>query len=283
LQRPPQFASMATFTDAEAEMFFKAAAEENFNSDPGVHYDPTEYGLDKWQHAGVRPDYRTSLILHPPDGRLPALTAEAQARPRRPRMETVLSRNPYERCATGYWGTGLLLKGGGGAAGADLGTGADAEHQILQTRDHVVIVAQSNNDVRIIPLDGRPHLSSRMVRWFGDARGRWEGDTLVVETTNFNDVVRFRGQPVTHLTLTERFRRVDAETLSYKVTVDDATTWTRPWTAEVLWGKAPEPMFEFACHETNYGLYNVLRGELAAISRGMKPVELRGNRGRGGD
>ncbi|OFW15400.1 MAG: hypothetical protein A3F70_05100 [Acidobacteria bacterium RIFCSPLOWO2_12_FULL_67_14] len=146
----------------------------------------------------------------------------------------------------------------------------------------MVIVAQSNNDVRVIPLGDRPHLSSRMVRWFGDGRGRWEGDTLVVETTNFNDVVRFRGFPVTNLRLTERFTRVDADTLKYGLTVEDPTVWTRPWTAEVLWGKAPGPMFEFACHETNYGLYNVLRGELAALAKGMKPVELRGRRS-GGD
>ena len=113
-----------------------------------------------------------------------------------------------------------------------------------------------------------------MVRWFGDGRGRWEGDTLVVETTNFNDVVRFRGFPVTNLRLTERFTRVDADTLKYGLTVEDPTVWTRPWTAEVLWGKAPGPMFEFACHETNYGLLNILKSQMAAAKRGG-PTESR--------
>jgi hypothetical protein len=136
----------------------------------------------------------------------------------------------------------------------------DAESQIIQAPGYVVLLMQSNSDVRIIPLDGRPHPPSTVRTWLGDSRGRWEGNTLVVETTNFHPERLWRGS-AENLHLVERLTRVDPTTLEYTFTVTDPTTWTRPWTVEVPWPRIEPGMYEFACHEQNYGLINVLKGE----------------------
>ena len=128
------------------------------------------------------------------------------------------------------------------------------------------------HDARIIPLDGRPHLPKGVRQWMGDSRGHWDGNTLVVDTTNFSDQTRYRGsgegidqwRAITGLHLVERFKRVDAETILYDVTVDDPTTFTRPWTAEIPMVKAQGPLFEYACHEGNYAMEDILRGARAA-------------------
>jgi hypothetical protein len=131
------------------------------------------------------------------------------------------------------------------------------------------------HDARIIPLDGRPHVDSRVRQWNGDARGRWEGDTLVVETTNFSPKSEFRAARE-NLRLVERFTRVDADTLKYEVTVDDPTTWTKPWGAMILMKRSVEPIFEYACHEGNEGLpgalsgYRALEKAEATAKRGSK-------------
>ena len=138
--------------------------------------------------------------------------------------------------------------------------GAQGETEILQTRDYVVIFTDSNNDTRIIPLDGRPRLAPTTTKWFGDSRGHWEGETLVVETTNFNDQARVVGQMIRNMRLVERFTKRDADTLLYQFTVDDPTTWTRPWSGEVPWPRLKGPMYEAACTEENYSLLNVLKG-----------------------
>ena len=125
-----------------------------------------------------------------------------------------------------------------------------------------MILQEEIHDVRIIPLDGRPHLGPNIRQLMGDSRGRWEGDTLVVDTTNFTDTTNFRGSSE-NLHVVERFRRVDEETILYEFTVDDPTTWTRPWKAEQSMVKTKGPIFEFACHEGNYGLANNLSGARA--------------------
>lgn len=261
LERPVQLGDKAFYTEEEAIELFKKAAEADYTRDPGVHYDFTEYGLDKWQQNGVRPYLRTSLIYDPPNGRLPPRTPEAEKRvaaaPRR--GAGYRTRGWYERCVKGYWGIPMLKGTGSSDIGADLGTGSDGEVQILQTRDHVVIVAQANHDVRVIPLTGRPHLSPTVTRWYGDPRGRWEGDTLVIETANFNEHTQFLGS-TKGMRLTERLSLGNANTLLYRFTVEDPATWTRPWSAEVEWPRAEPPIFEFACHETNYGFLAVLKG-----------------------
>jgi hypothetical protein len=131
--------------------------------------------------------------------------------------------------------------------------------QIFQSRDAVVIYTEMIHDARIVWTDGRPHAPSTLRRWLGDSRGRWEGNTLVVDTTNFTDKNPFRGSGE-NLHLTERFTRTDANTLLYEFTVDDATTFTRPWTAQLPMSKSDERIFEYACHEGNYSLANILRG-----------------------
>jgi hypothetical protein len=141
-------------------------------------------------------------------------------------------------------------------------------YQILQTPDYVVILVEMIHDARIIPLDGRPHLPPQLHQWLGDSRAHWEGDTLVVETTNFDskgdqrvsNLVLSGGE---HSHVVERFTRLDAETLDYRVTVIDPTTYTRPWTASIPMIRLEAPIFEYACHEGNYGMQNILHGARA--------------------
>jgi hypothetical protein len=132
-------------------------------------------------------------------------------------------------------------------------------YQILQTQNYVMILVEMLHDARVIPLDGRPAPPPQMRMWSGSSRGHWDGDTLVIETTNFNGKNPFQNASE-NMRLTERFTRVDENTLRYQFTVDDPSTWTRPWTAEVPWARNMPPIFEHACHEGNYGLRNILAG-----------------------
>jgi hypothetical protein len=138
-----------------------------------------------------------------------------------------------------------------------LPAGYNNNHRIVQAPGYVVIFSEMMHDARIIPLDSRPHLPSGVRQWFGDSRGRWEDKTLVVETTNFTDRTNFRGSDENML-LTERFTRLDADTLLYQFTVDDPQSFVRPWSGEIPMKKAPGPIFEYACHEGNYSLPNTL-------------------------
>ena len=251
LERPAELAGKPFYTEQEAIAAFRKAVEADAEVDPRtVHYDWKEYGMDAWQ-SPIRPNLRTALIVDPPDGRIPALTPEAQKRlaaARRVRGDNVASRGLYERCVTGNQGPPRLPGN------------HDAESQIIQAPGYVVLYLQSNSDVRIIPLDGRPHLPPRVGTWLGDSRGRWEGNTLVIDTTNFNAGRDWRGS-TTGMHLVERLTRVDPNTLKYEFTVSDPATWTRPWTAEVQWPRIAPGLYEFACHEQNYGLINVVKGE----------------------
>ena len=145
----------------------------------------------------------------------------------------------------------------------------DNEFQIIQTPDTVMIVAQSMNDVRLIPLDGRPHLPQNIRLLLGDSRGHFEGDTLVVDTTNFSGQTNFRGAtPGMHLV--ERFTRVGADAIRYQFTVDDPGMWTRPWSAEIPIARVQGPIYEFACHEGNYALGDILSGARAEEAAGKE-------------
>ncbi len=264
LERPAELAGKEFFTPDEAKAWYARQAERDYNADPNVHYDPTEYGLDRWQ-AGAQIALRTSQVIDPADGRFPPLTPEAKewlSKQNRERGVTAQSRELYERCIAGYWGRGLLSLTGGG--------GLDPEQQLQQTPTHILLVSQSNNDLRIIPLDGRPHVSPRISPWFGDSRGRWEGDTLVVETTNFDPDVRYRGLPMKNVRLVERLTRISPDAMQYRITAEDPTIWTRPWTAETVWPRRPGPVFEFACHEGSYGIVNVLKGERESERKGTR-------------
>ena len=142
-------------------------------------------------------------------------------------------------------------------------------YQILQTRDYVTILVELNHDVRIIPLDGRPHIPSNVRQWLGNARGHWEGNTLVVDTTNFTGKTKFRGADE-NLHLTERFTRIAADTLLYEFTMDDPTAFTKPWKGEIPMIASSGPLYEHACHEGNYGLTGILGGARAEEKQALK-------------
>jgi hypothetical protein len=152
-------------------------------------------------------------------------------------------------------------------AGPPMTAGAyNNNYQIVQTRDYVLILSEMIHDARIIPLDGRPQLPQNVRQWMGSYRGHWEGDTLVVTTTNFTDRTAFQGSSQ-QLRVTERFTRIDDDTIIYRFTIDDPSTWTKPWSAEVPMKRTVGPLFEHACHEGNYGLYNTLAGARAEEQR----------------
>jgi hypothetical protein len=268
LERPRELGDKAFYTEEEALAVFKKNVEADAEVDPRtVHYDWKEYGMDAWQ-SPVRPNLRTGLIIDPPDGRIPALTPEGEKRrAAATRGITVPSRGLYERCVTGNQGPPRVPGN------------HDAESQIFQTPGYILLLMQSNSDVRVIPLDGRPHLPSSVRHWLGDSRGRWEGDTLVIETTNFHPQREWRGSAA-NMHLVERLRLVDAKTIEYTFTITDPTTWVRPWTAEVPWPRIEPGMYEFACHEQNYGVINVVRGAQIrareAPARGGRPARAGG-------
>jgi hypothetical protein len=272
LQRPPELANKPLYTEEEAVAAFKRAVEADAEVDPRtVHYDWKEYSMDAWQ-GGARPSLHTSLIVDPPDGRLPPLTPEAQQR-RQAAQAAAKLRNPaagvqtfgntYTRCVLGLGAIPLMRGGNPGADSAAAAAGVTAEVQIFQSPGYVTLVTQSNNDVRIIPVDGRAHLPGKVRHWWGDSRGHWEGNTLVVETTNFNDrrpAVNFQGS-TDSLQVVERFTRIAPDTMRYEYTITDPRTWTRPWSVDSEMPRVePNLIYEFACHEQNYGLINVVRG-----------------------
>jgi hypothetical protein len=256
LERPDELAGKSLYTLEEAVGAFQRAIALDASVDPAtVHYDWTEFGMDNWQ-SPIRPNRRTALIVDPPDGKIPALTPEGRERfQTHIRRDTLLSRALTERCIVGSEGPPRV------PFIQQIG-----ESQILQTPDHVLLITQSNSDVRIIPLDGRPRLPDNIRNWLGSSRGHWEGDTLVVETTNFHDNrkwVRPMGVE-SDLHLVERITRVAEDTILYEATLSDPTTWEVPWTFENPWPKMEPPgLFEWACHENNYGIINVVRGAQA--------------------
>ena len=270
LQRPEKV-TKALYTPEEAILAFKFATDSDSAVDPAtVHYDWKEFGMDAWQ-SPVRPNLRTALIVDPPDGRLPALTAEAQkrnadaaaqAKIRNPQTGVQIFGNTYTRCVMG---NGAIPLVDGGAPGSDSAAGAggvSSELQLFQSPGYVTIVHQSNNDVRVIPLSGGPHVQESIRFWDGDSRGHWEGNTLVVETTNFRDRTPSTGphDSTDALKVVERLSVVDEATLRYEYTMTDPKTWTKSWSVEAPLPRIDPPLYEFACHEQNYGLINLVMG-----------------------
>ena len=218
---------------------------------------------------------RTSLIIDPSDGKLPAVTGEverrrvADAEHRRAHPPDWEDRRLNERCIMFLQSGPPIIPFSG--PGGDLLVGFPFHFEIFQTRDYVVIHHEELNR-RIIPLDGRRHLPSTISQWLGDSRGRWEGDTLVIETTNFRDQRPYAGVPTTaRLRLIERLTRVSVDTIDYRFTVEDPTTWTRPWTAAIVVEKSDANLYEFACHEGNYSLPHILSGARAQEKSAGRP------------
>jgi len=263
LERPADLAGKAVLTDEEAAEFAQRTVERN-NTDrrPGRGTD-ADVGLaynDFWYDRGTKAikTRRTSLIIDPPDGRLPALTPDAQSRAAARTEHRRLhpadgpeDRSLAERCLN--WAT---------AGPPMLPSFYNNNYQIIQAPDTVVIFNEMIHDARVIPMDGRPHLPGTVRQWLGDSRGHWEGDTLVIETTNFTDKTAFRGSSP-NMRLVEKFRRVDADTLLYEFTVDDPAAFTKPWTVQVPSVRTDGPIFEYACHEGNYAMTGMLSSERA--------------------
>jgi len=256
LERPADLAGKATFTQEEAEEYARRVIDRN-DSDrrtPGTAGDVALAYNNFWYDRGTSTvgTRQTSLIVDPKDGRLPALTEEGQraagkrAEIRGHNTEGPEERSLAERCLLFNAGPPLLP----GPYNNNL--------QIVQTRDYVVIANEMIHDVRVVPLDGRPHLPSQIRHWLGDPRGRWEGDTLIVESTNFTDKTAVRGTD-RNLHLIERFRRVDANTLQYEFTVDDPTAFSKPWTVSLPMARFDEQIYEYACHEANYAMEGMLK------------------------
>ena len=265
LERPAEFAGKEFLTDAEAAAYEKRTVQRNnrdtreSSADADVASAYNEFWWDRGVHAArVNGRVRTSLIVDPPDGKIPALTADAQRRAaaradarRDHPADGPEDRSLGERC--------LLFN-----AGPPMLSGPYNNFvQIHQSSDYVVILNEMIHDSRIVPLDGRPHLPQGIRRLLGDSRGRWDGNTLVVETTNFSDKTNVRGSGE-HLRLTERFTRADAKTLLYEFTVDDPGSFVRPWTAVLPMSKTDDQIYEYACHEGNYAMTGILRGARAS-------------------
>ncbi len=281
MQRPERYGDKEFLTAEEAAALDQAAVDRElrlWNQAPerteaggnvdrrGAGQAPGSYN-QFWIDSGTRSvDTRqTSLITYPPNGRYPSLTAEGQRRSDERR--TYAREHPADTWEDFSSGVRCIL---GFNAGPPFNPSAyNNNMQLFQTPDHVVVMTEMVNTSRVIPLDGTPHLDPEVLQWSGDSRGYWEGETLVVETRNFDAKRKWRGT-TSSARLVERFTRVDADTLEYQFTVTDPETWTSPWTASVPLRLNPEPMFEYACHEGNYSMPVMLGGARVEEAAGQQ-------------
>lgn len=273
LERPAALADKATLTDAEVARY-KAKHDELFNGEGEAAFGDSVFNSivnEDEEHESYDPDTgnynhfwvvdreienRTSLIVDPPDGRMPALTAEGEARAKA-RAEYVAAhpadsytdRINSDRCIT--FGVPFIAAGYNGY------------FQIAQTADHVAIMQEMAHETRIIPVNKPAHIPGHVRQWNGDSIGRWEGDTFVVRTRNFSPQSTFLAHTAQNLNLTERYTRLDEETLQWAVTIEDDTTWTQPWTLVINLKKSDQPIFEYACHEGNMSMEGILAGARA--------------------
>ena len=270
LQRPPELGAKEFFTPEEAAQFQRTRIEQT-NADRPLP--PGQVGAynDVFFERGtsIVRSRRTSLVVDPSDGRIPSLTPEAQKKveARQKREAVSPADGPEDRWLTERC---ILF----GATVPMLPEPYNNNYRIIQSPGYVTIVVEMNHDARVIPLDGRPHLGSAVQQWTGDSRGRWEGTTLVVETTNlkFNHQSRFGvgyldGISDERLRVVERFTMTDADTLTYRATIEDPSVFVRPWTVELSMARSAGPLFEVACHEGNYGMANILSGHRAEERR----------------
>jgi hypothetical protein len=261
LERPDSVKGREYFTEEEAAQRDQdSATSADERGERGTQGDIGSYNAFWWERGSTLADRRTSLIVDPPNGKKPPLTPEAQRRvdeaararaANRGAAQTLASWkdfDEYDRCIAR-------------ATLPRVSTGYNNNYQIVQTPDYVAIQQEQMHEVRVIPLDGRPHAPSSVRMILGDSRGRWEGNTLVVETTNFSNFALFDGSGEGRH-LVERFTRIDANTLDYQFTVTDPTVWTGPFTAKWNWNKI-DAIYEYACHEGNYSMALMLSGARA--------------------
>jgi len=265
LERPAEFAGKATLTDADAKVWeqkeHQAWQDLDGTSEGPLHKTKGSEGTGAYNVlfydmgsglARVDGVKRTSMVIDPPDGKIPPLIQQARERNRAAAARSrsagnVKDRGLSERCIYVSMAGPPMLP-----------TLYNNNYQIVQTPDTIMILAEEIHDVRIIRMNAQ-HAPENVRQWLGDSVGHWEGDTLVVETTNFTDQTRFRGSSK-DLKVTERFTRVDANNIVYKATVEDPSTWTKPWTVELPFAAAPGPIYEYACHEGNYAIEDILEG-----------------------
>ena len=275
LERPAELGNKEFFTEAEAAAYEKdRLAKENSQAKTDIHYDNVLWQSENYT-KGVS-NRRTSLVFDPPDGKIPPLTehgkvllkVEKEAERRREAAASAEDRSLAERCIA--WGN---------EGPPMLGSTYNANLRILQNRESVTIEHEIIHGARFIPLDGRPHLTPSIRQLGGDSRGHWEGDTLVVDSANFTGRTNFRSPPATarqdifsdeNLHVTERFTRQDADTIGYRFTVEDPTVWTKPWSGEMMLRRFQGPLLEYACHEGNYGLANILSAARVAEKAAAK-------------
>ena len=262
MERPETLAGKEVLTAEEADQFEQEIAQNRIAVDSISETAPLEarvaYEQAIWfERKNTLDGRRTSLIVDPPNGRIPPVSAEGQARidgiqaarDRAPRGPE--DRNNAERCLMGF------------NSGPPMEPSAYNNNvQIFQTPDHVVMLNEMVHNARFVPLDARPHLPASLRQWSGDSRARWEGDTLVVETTNFLRETALDGSSE-DMHLVERFTRLDADRLLYEFTVTDPATWADSWTAQVQMTNTDEPLYEYACHEGNYSMTTALNGARA--------------------
>jgi hypothetical protein len=262
MERPAEFAGKATLSDEEARAYEKKDLETTDIDKPdapllaragsaetgGYNNLFIDRGSELARVDGVK---RTSLIIDPPDGKVPPITEQArQARARGfDRFDSVEDRPLAERCILGFGST---------SGPPMLPVLYNSNYQIVQTPDTVMILVEMVHDIRIVRMNGT-HVAANVRQWLGDSIGHWEGDTLVVDTTNFTEKTRFRGASE-NMHVIERFKSVDANTILYRATIDDPSTFTKQWTMEYPFRAAAGPVFEYACHEGNYAMPDILGG-----------------------
>ena len=274
LERPRNLSDKGAFASAEEAEAFRESELQRRNKDrrasDGISAEAdvrNAYNQFWWDYGDqLIEDGRTSLIVDPADGRIPALTAAARerydgiraARARPPHSPE--DRGVAERCLLGF------------NAGPPYTPSAYNNNvHIFQTPGYAVLLIEMVNDARIVPMDGRDHLPEHMRQWRGDARGRWDGETLVVESTNFTDKTTFRGSGK-NMRLVERFTRVGPDRIVYEYTIEDPESFERPWTAAIPMKMTDQPMYEYACHEGNYSMFTMLEGARAAEKAGTSHV-----------
>jgi hypothetical protein len=257
LSKPDSAGDKTFLTDEEvADLAERTARQQDAPPRPGDPGTYNNFWWDRGQSIG-----RTSLIIDPPDGKLPPLTPEAQkaraaraAYQREHPADSFLDRSPTDRCIM-YHGV------------PPLPSGYNNTYQIFQTPGMVAILDENIHHVRLVPLDGRPHLPQTMRHWNGDSRGRWEGDTLVVETTNFNDKTNLRYGGSANTRAVERFTRVSSDLIDYQYTITDPSVYTRPFTVSLPMPRRDDRIYEYACHEGNHSMVGILGGARAEEKR----------------
>jgi len=271
LERPAQFKDKEFFTPEEAAAWAKRGIDNiedqprgaEVKSDADIHYDDAIWMLEGYKKGAM---LRTSIITNPADGRIPPMNAEGQKRAQQRAaarkgigpFDSAQARGLSERCI--YWaheGPPLLP------------TGYNSNLQIVQAPQNFVVVPEMMPVARVVPLDGRPKIGSAIRAYRGDWRGRWEGDTMVIETTNYSDKTAWRGASE-NLKVTERFTMVNKDTIRYEFTVEDPSTWSQAWSGDYEMTRIVGPLFEYACHEGNYGIGIILRG--ARLAEGAQPA-----------